>query len=93
MKFYPLRDNLNHDECKHFGVKPFTYLPSIGSSVGPIKAVATGEKRPPKKGEWYLSGATAEAYRAPNDFLPDMVYQIARLVETETITIVKEKTL
>lgn len=24
-------------------------------------------KRPPKKGEWYLSGAFVEAYQAPND--------------------------
>jgi len=24
--------------------------------------------RPPKKGEYYLSGAIVEAYRAPNDF-------------------------
>lgn len=27
----------------------------------------TGEKRPPRKGEWYLSGAIPAAYRAPND--------------------------
>ncbi len=27
----------------------------------------TGEFRPPKKGEYYLSGAIVEAYRAPND--------------------------
>lgn len=28
---------------------------------------ATGEFRPPKKGEHYLSGAVVHAYRAPND--------------------------
>lgn len=28
---------------------------------------ATGEFRPPKKGEFYLSGAIITAYRAPND--------------------------
>ena len=26
-----------------------------------------GEKRPPSKGEWYLSGAIPAAYRAPTD--------------------------
>jgi hypothetical protein len=30
-------------------------------------AVATGEFRPPRQGEWYLSGAIPAAYRAPND--------------------------
>lgn len=29
--------------------------------------VETGEHRPPKAGEWYLSGAIPEAWRAPND--------------------------
>ena len=29
--------------------------------------VKAGEKRPPRKGEWYLSGAVPTAYRAPND--------------------------
>jgi hypothetical protein len=30
-------------------------------------AVTTGEFRPPRKGEWYASGAVVEAYMAPND--------------------------
>lgn len=41
-------------------------------------AVRTGEKRPPMKGEWYISGAIPEAYRAPNDLTHDHV--IARIV-------------
>jgi hypothetical protein len=32
-----------------------------------VRAVKTGEFRPPKAGEWYLSGAIPEAYRAPNN--------------------------
>lgn len=32
-----------------------------------VRAVPTGEKRKPKKGEWYLSGAIVEAYLAPAD--------------------------
>lgn len=31
------------------------------------KFTPTGEFRAPRKGEWYLSGAIPEAYRAPND--------------------------
>jgi hypothetical protein len=27
----------------------------------------TGEHRPPRKGEWYLSGAIIEGYKAKND--------------------------
>jgi hypothetical protein len=32
-----------------------------------LRYKATGEFRPPKKGEFYLSGAIITAYRAPND--------------------------
>lgn len=38
----------------------------------------TGEHRPPKKGERYLSGARPVAYIAPNDFSEGMEYYIAR---------------
>jgi hypothetical protein len=38
--------------------------------------VATGEFRCPKRGEWYLSGALIEAYRAHADL--SMPYWIAR---------------
>lgn len=43
------------------------------------KARMTGEYRAPKKGEWFLSGATPEAYQAPTD-MPGQEYQILRLV-------------
>jgi hypothetical protein len=45
-----------------------------------------GEKRPPRKGEFYLSGAFIEAYRAPNNL--STPYHIAHLVYVvqETIT-------
>lgn len=42
-----------------------------------IMARSTGIKRPPKKGEWYLSGAVPEAYQAPNDL--STAYYIAEL--------------
>lgn len=34
-------------------------------SEGPF--ISTGTKRPPKKGERYLSGSIPAAYKAPND--------------------------
>lgn len=40
--------------------------------------VYTGEKRPPRAGEFYLSGAIVSAYRAKNDLTT--AYHIARLV-------------
>lgn len=43
------------------------------------KAVTTGEFRPPRKGEWYISGAIPEAYDAKADL--SCSYWIARLVE------------
>lgn len=46
-----------------------------------IRAIATGEHRPPKAGEWYLSGAVVEAYHAPNDL--GTAYHIAKLVRVE----------
>ena len=47
-----------------------------------IRAQWTGEKRPPRIGEWYLSGAMITAYMAHNDL--NHAYHIARLVEVET---------
>ena len=43
-----------------------------------VRAIYTGEKREPKAGEWYLSGAIAEAYHTPADL--STAYHIARLV-------------
>lgn len=55
-------------------------LPALsGLSIRDVRAVWTGEKRPPRKGEWYLSGAIVETYRAPNDITEAM--HIARLVQ------------
>lgn len=49
------------------------------------KARWTGEKRPPKKGEWYLSGAIVEAYRAPNNLsIPFHIAEIVRVTMIET---------
>ena len=51
---------------------------------GDVRAVWTGDKRPPKRGEWYLSGSLIEAYVAPNDLTQP--HYIARLVKAEVTT-------
>jgi hypothetical protein len=45
------------------------------------RAKLTGEKRAPKRGEWYLSGAIPAAYQAPNDLSTE--YHIVELVYVE----------
>lgn len=52
-----------------------------------LRAIWTGEKRPPKRGEWYLSGATIHAYRAPNDLT--QIFPIARIVRIRIVTTYK----
>jgi hypothetical protein len=51
----------------------------------------TGEKRCPKEGEWFLSGAIIEGYKAPNDL--NNLFHIGKLVKikVETITTVVEE--
>lgn len=53
-----------------------------------LRARWTGEKRVPKKGEWYLSGSLIAACRAPND-LTMMEYHIAEIIRTETVTLMR----
>lgn len=67
-KYFPLADPPTADDLSALG---------LPDKVG-IRAMATGEKRSPHKGEWYLSGAIIEAYRASNDMTSE--FHIARLV-------------
>jgi len=52
------------------------------------RAINTHIRRPPKKGEWYLSGAIPAAYKAPNDLSTE--YLIAEIVDTEVIRRIKD---
>lgn len=56
-----------------------------------VRARWTGEKRPPRKGEWYLSGAIIEAYRAPNDLTQS--FHIAKLYHVKTTTSITTEVL
>lgn len=49
-----------------------------------VKAQMTGEFRPPKAGEWFISGDIPGAYRAKHDF--STPYNIAKLVRVKTVT-------
>ncbi len=51
-----------------------------------LAAVYAGEKRAPRAGEWFLSGASVAAYFAPNDLT--MVYHIARIVRVTKALVV-----
>jgi len=53
----------------------------LGIKVRDIMATWTGEKRAPRKGEWYLSGAKIEAYLAPYNMATP--FHIARLAQVE----------
>ncbi len=74
---FPLADHYHGDLRSDF-------WPLNGERAN-IRAQFTGEFRPPKKGEWYLSGAVVEAYRAPNDL--STPYYIARIVWVEKTVI------
>lgn len=50
---------------------------------GEVKAVLTGEKRPPLKGEWYIDMLEGTAFLAKLD--AKTVYHIARLVRVTPV--------
>lgn len=66
------------------------YPVANGLSVIPprndIMAEGTGEYRCPMKGEYYLSGAIVEAWKAPNDLTSP--YWIAKRVRVERVEVV-----
>jgi hypothetical protein len=60
--------------------KDGTLRDAVGKKVHPsrIKAVLTGEKRPPRKGEWFLSRISLRAHLATEDLVGEE--KIIRLV-------------
>jgi hypothetical protein len=66
-KYFPLADEPSPEDLAALNVE---------DRVG-VRAVATGEFRAPRKGEWFLSGSYVEAYRAENDL--NTAYHIAQL--------------
>lgn len=64
MKTYPIAEQLNRKECEALGLA----YPFKGGGQWFIRVFRTGEFRNPKAGEWYLSGAIPEGWRACNDY-------------------------
>lgn len=88
-KLYRLADVPTSKESKALGVldkpcedNPATYLPASMLGKIHLRGVRTGEYRAPKAGEWYLSGAEPEAWKAKNDL--GSPYYILRLVRVKT---------
>lgn len=81
MKSYKLCDVPNRHDREKLGVdRPdgqWWRYEKCGELVQ-VRGILTGEKRQPCAGEWYLSGAIPEAYRAPSDL--SSVYHIVKLV-------------
>ena len=92
MQTYPLKDRPTLAERETLGLTTAGMTSTeraahIGWVMANVRAVPTGEKREPKAGEWYLSGAIIEAYRAPADLASR--YRICKLCLTEQVTTTK----
>ena len=74
VKVFPLGDTPRRHELQALGIV-FAQLNREN-----VRAICTAEYRPPKAGEWYLSGNPATAYTVNNDL--SYPYHIARLVKT-----------
>mgnify|MGYP000078249512 CR=1 FL=1 len=84
-KLFPVGEQPTYEERKALNLdfNETRPIPTIGFSPKSVACMPTGEKRPPKKGEWYLSGAIVHGYRAPNDL--SIVFHIAKLVKVRTV--------
>jgi len=87
---YPIArgERIPYQLAKQIGLSDSERTHGSSEFFGPYKTVRaqwTGEKRCPKKGEWFLSGAIVEAYLAKNDL--STPYHIAKLVRVRTQTI------
>lgn len=66
MIFYKLVDRPSEVDRIGLGfeIEDQPWVNPIWNGKKGLVAIKTGEKRPPKEGEWYLSGAIPEAYKA-----------------------------
>ncbi len=80
---YPVGDMPTSAETGGAPFKERMLLHSCGIDNARFRVIPTGEKRVPRRGEWYLSGAEVTGFRAPNDLLSE--FMIARLVRVERV--------
>lgn len=91
-KTYMLGDRLTFRELEVLGIERDGMGHLWGESRRDGKyarAVRTDEFRAPKAGEWYLSGSTVLAYRAPNDLSTE--FRIAAIVVVDKRTTTTER--
>lgn len=96
-KFYRVSDYIPANQLKALGIALMFdaefcfnrwFYDGMPLARNRVMATPTGEKRQPRRGEWYLSGAVVEAYRAQSDL--HGVFHIARLAVVEETTSIKE---
>lgn len=80
-QLYQIRDMPAYEDLQALGMDFSGWIKAKAT----FRAIKTGEKRPPKAGEWYLSGAIPEAYRTKHDLTSS--YHILRLVRIVTKTV------
>lgn len=92
-KFYRLAERPKLSELARFDfvIESAIWVNPFRTEGVGLVAIPIGEFRPPKKGEWFLSGAIPQAYYAPNNLTTS--YQILELVivETKTVTTLIKK--
>ena len=85
-------DRPNRAELEALGI-PLSPRIKKEQRIKDIRGVRTGEKRHPKKGEWYLSGGPPMVWRAPNNLnTPFHIMQLVRVEQVVTERIVAEIT-
>ncbi len=88
MKFYRCTDRIPREDRERLGVPHLDghrgMLHNHNRDGQHIMAVRIFEFRAPRKGEWYLSGASPTAWRAPNDL--SIEFHIMRLAVVERTT-------
>ena len=80
---YPLGDTPSREETGETDFNKRVAIDLMGGSRC-FRVIPTGQKRAPRKGEWYLSGATVTAYKAVGDGMQSE-YMIAKLVRAERV--------
>jgi hypothetical protein len=80
-KIYPLA---SEGSVVHYVRMPYATRRALSGKLKDIRAVRTGEHRPPKAGEWFLSGNPIEAYFSFDDLSSS--YPIAKLVLIKEVT-------
>lgn len=81
-KLYPVATNIIMPAAREMSAVQKKFP---GARYQDVRVKPIGEFRPPRKGEWYLSGAKPEGYVALNDLSTS--YHIGELVRIRTVEV------